>query len=239
MTALGEVTAEEIAEMRAQAARGGYRPDGHQGNKPAMVNRRENGRMIGERPGPGGNGRYGAPKRPISKAASPKQIDYIAGLVAQLPADQQGPVRAFFERSVSDGTLTGGFGGTASKMIDALKEHVARARAQSAQTARPERKPLPEVPNGYYAVDTDNGLRFYRVKNHKNGRVYLDAQASDNLHRVPFGAYAGILGAIAADPEAAGKRYADEIGCCYRCNRTLTDEESRTFGTGPDCGNRR
>lgn len=36
----------------------------------------------------------------------------------------------------------------------------------------------------------------------------------------------------------AAKRYADEIGSCYRCNKTLTDDESRRLGIGPTCRSR-
>lgn len=39
----------------------------------------------------------------------------------------------------------------------------------------------------------------------------------------------------ASGPEAAGLRYADEIGRCVRCNRHLTDLTSRINGIGPVC----
>jgi len=43
-----------------------------------------------------------------------------------------------------------------------------------------------------------------------------------------------ILKAIIADPDA-GPRFGREIGRCYVCGRTLTDETSRALGIGPVC----
>lgn len=226
----------------------GFVPGGHQGRKPQTVNRVENGRMIGERPGPGGNGarsRYGAPKRPISKPASEGQTRWLGNMITELEGIDAA-LATTARNAMADaaaatgGALTGGWNGSASKAIDAVKAILEAARRTRA-AQRPARRtyaPLPEVPAGYYAVTGDDGtLKFYRVKITDRGRVYLDVQASDDHYRVPFGAYRAILGKIAEDPAAAGKAYADNLGRCYACGRTLTDDESRAMGIGPKCRN--
>jgi hypothetical protein len=38
-----------------------------------------------------------------------------------------------------------------------------------------------------------------------------------------------------ADPKAAMKTFADELGVCARCHRDLTDDVSRARGVGPVC----
>jgi hypothetical protein len=233
----------------APARQGGstYAPDGHQGAKPERVSRIQDGRMIGERPAQG-SGRYGTRKQQITKDASPAQLDWIGRMMDELATldteAHQAAQAAMDEYTARDnGRLTGGYGGTASKIIDLLKLMTKTLRAKNTtQAARPaaRREPLPQVPDGYYAITgADGATKFYRVKNHRNGRVYVNVQASDDWHDVKFGAYRAILAEVARDPQAAGKRYADELGRCYLCSRALTDEESRTFGTGPDCGNRR
>lgn len=227
----------------------GYVPGGHQGRKPEVVNRVENGRMIGERPGPGGNGtrsRYGAPKRPVVKEPTEKQTSWLNSMIEEIKGIDE-ELGAAALRLAADaahstgGRLTGGWGGSVSKAIDDVKVVLAAAR-RTARTAprttggRPAYAPLPQVPAGYYAVPGEDGaLKFYRVKITDRGRVYLDVQASDDLHRIPFGAYRAILGKIAQNPAAAGKAYADNLGRCYVCGRTLTDDESRSLGIGPKC----
>lgn len=94
---------------------------------------------------------------------------------------------------------------------------------------------------GYYAArvaDTDGvtKVKFYRVKKVRNGRVYVDAQASDDYWPVRSpSALTMVLGAIAKSPEQAAMLYASELGRCCRCGRTLTDETSRSVGMGPEC----
>lgn len=83
-------------------------------------------------------------------------------------------------------------------------------------------------------------VKFYRVKlvvgGRYNGRVFVDAQASDEYWAVRTpAALQMILAAILVDPDKAAKLYADELGQCYMCGRTLTDETSRSIGMGPDC----
>jgi hypothetical protein len=93
------------------------------------------------------------------------------------------------------------------------------------------------VATGRYAIPGDDGaLRFYSVKrDEERVAVWVDVWASDA--RYPIRAIpqrVEILKAIAADPDA-GPRFGREIGRCYVCGRTLTDETSRALGIGPIC----
>jgi hypothetical protein len=89
------------------------------------------------------------------------------------------------------------------------------------------------IPAGRYAIDSEEGvLSFYRVT--EKGRVLL--YHSDEQTLISAKAARTVLVKIAGvTPAVAGKRYADEIGCCWRCGRTLTDEASRSLGQGPVC----
>lgn len=95
------------------------------------------------------------------------------------------------------------------------------------------------VAEGRYAVEEDGVLKFLRVTEGKArwaGRTFVEIQASDDRYAVRNPARRNaLLAAIAADPEAAATRYGVELGHCYRCGRTLTDETSRALGIGPDC----
>jgi hypothetical protein len=121
-----------------------------------------------------------------------------------------------------------------SKFIDAVKPLPKRQQAQA------PRSPMPDVPAGRYAVDTEAGhLAFYRVDRPTEGRwagyTFVNVQASDELHPVRGGAAKAVLAKIAVDPTAAMLRYGQEIGKCGHCGRTLTDETSRERGIGPVC----
>lgn len=99
------------------------------------------------------------------------------------------------------------------------------------------------VTPGYYAVtlSSESKLRFFRVADPKHPRPgskfqYVDEQAGPTRYPVkPGPRKAAILAAIAKDEQAAGQRYANELGACYRCNRELTDPTSRALGIGPHC----
>lgn len=94
---------------------------------------------------------------------------------------------------------------------------------------------------GYYALwnPETSSVDFYRVERPKEGqyagRTYVKRQSSDVFEKMSFAETGRVLDAIAADPQTAGKRYGQQIGRCYRCHRTLTDETSRQMGIGPDC----
>lgn len=92
---------------------------------------------------------------------------------------------------------------------------------------------------GRYALVHADGIKFYRVTEGKGrwaGRTFIEAQASDDHHPIRNAeARQTILKAIAENPLEAEQRYGQELGCCSRCGRTLTDETSRAYGIGPDC----
>lgn len=102
------------------------------------------------------------------------------------------------------------------------------------------------VKAGFYAIPTVEGARnalaFYRVDVPTEGKwagytfVKLIIGGQEPT-RVPKAQATGILARIAADPDA-GPRYGQEIGKCCRCNRTLTNDESRAAGIGPECASK-
>lgn len=101
--------------------------------------------------------------------------------------------------------------------------------------------PAPVVEEGHYAIPStgDNDLVFYRVKCPTEGkwagRTFVNMVVGGHPDApVAYKNVAGILARIAADPDAAA-RYGREIGRCYRCNRSLTDQTSRELGIGPEC----
>lgn len=121
----------------------------------------------------------------------------------------------------------------AKRTLDRLKAaYPARAEHSIAASAA-------SVPSGHYALTVDGIVKFYRVNAVTEGKwagyTFVDAQASDDYHKVGRDASKVVLGAIAADPEAAMRLYGLELGVCGHCRRTLTNEESRQFGIGPVC----
>lgn len=108
------------------------------------------------------------------------------------------------------------------------------------------RTALPDVPEGHYAIKStgSNDLAFYRVDRPTDGeyagRVFVKSIVGGHPDRnVRRDAVAGILARIAeAGVEESARRYGQEIGRCCRCNRTLTDDESRAAGIGPECRRR-
>lgn len=100
--------------------------------------------------------------------------------------------------------------------------------------------PAVNVPAGRYALDSDDGVKFYIVDRPTEGRwagrTFVSALASDEKYPIRNAeSRAAILAAIAEDPHGAMIRFGHEIGCCGRCGRTLTDETSREMGIGPEC----
>jgi hypothetical protein len=102
---------------------------------------------------------------------------------------------------------------------------------------------LPDVAAGHYAVEVDGVLKFFRIDRPTQGKwkgyTFVKVQASDDYFPVKGAAAKFVLESVEVDPAAAGERYGREIGRCYVCNRTLTDETSRALGIGPDCRSRR
>lgn len=117
-----------------------------------------------------------------------------------------------------------------------------------------------EIPDGYYAVpDPDDAARMtlWRVagglmhpspagakhgprlldRDVPPGRGVLDRQEFirtwHDTVRLPWAQ--AVRAALAADPEAAGARFAETAVRCRDCGRLLTDEVSKAAGRGPDC----
>lgn len=94
------------------------------------------------------------------------------------------------------------------------------------------------VETGRYAIPGEDGaLRFYSVKRDtEKVAMWVDVWASDA--RYPIRAIPQrieILKEIKKDPIKAMETFGKEIGRCGRCGRTLTKEDSRDWGIGPDC----
>lgn len=104
---------------------------------------------------------------------------------------------------------------------------------------------LPDVPEGRYAVENDEGeLRFYTYDRPRHGywagRTFLSVLASDERIAIKgHAAKATILQKILdAGVYEAMVRFGHEIGVCGNCGRTLTNRISRELGIGPVCGGR-
>jgi len=103
------------------------------------------------------------------------------------------------------------------------------------QTKAPARLDFSSIPDGNYAIRTDGVVKFYRV--YTNGKwKNVQVRASDQLFDVRGPGGIAILHAIVKAGLAESQMlFATELGRCYICGRTLTDEESRARGTGPVC----
>lgn len=108
-----------------------------------------------------------------------------------------------------------------------------------------ETKPaaLADVPQGHYAIPSSgsNDLMFVRVDRPTEGRwagrVFVKMVVGGKPEQpVERDRVAGILARIVqAGVAESAALYGQEIGRCWMCNRTLTDEQSRREGIGPDC----
>lgn len=171
------------------------------------------------------------------RPATDRQISYIHSLITKVyGADSE------YHAKIDGMTINAA---RASEMIGNLK---AKAPATPKATKGFDASTLA---GGYYAVRDPQAekLRFLRIKvvrdasSKWNGWVFVEEQASDELHKAGSqkpgqayqGRYADLLAEIAKDEPAAMALYGKEIGQCGRCGRTLTDEVSRAFGLGPEC----
>lgn len=126
----------------------------------------------------------------------------------------------------------------ASQAIDRLKAVRSQVRAAAATKPAITAHPASQLEPGRYAVTDDTGVtKFFRVKAGTKNPAYrfIDVQASDTFYPVRGKATVVIAKAILTDVAGARMLYANELGRCYQCGRTLTDETSRTLGIGPVC----
>ena len=130
----------------------------------------------------------------------------------------------------------------ASDAITRAKNTADRLKAAAPTVQAPVAAAAASVPSGHYALVVDGIVKFYRVNAVTEGKwagyTFVDAQASDDYHKVGREASRVVLAAIAADPETAMRRYGLELGVCGHCRRTLTNDESRKYGIGPICRGR-
>lgn len=93
-----------------------------------------------------------------------------------------------------------------------------------------------EITDGNYAVRTDGIVKFYRVTTNKKGYKEVQVRASDALHLIMGkGQYVILHQIVDAGLAESRMLFAQELGRCWRCGKSLTDEESRARGMGPDC----
>jgi len=167
------------------------------------------------------------------------QLTFLVDLVTQIGAyDAERGRELWFELRDQDqaGLLTFT---QASDTISALKDERNGNRLAQHVDPTQDRAPRPEVPEGRYAVLTDDGhLAFYRVRVADTGFISVELQVSDEHQPLAWKTAVAVLRKIEVDPKAAAIRYGQELGVCGVCGRTLTDEASRAAGIGPVCSSR-
>lgn len=166
--------------------------------------------------------------------STPKQISFYDSLLNQIvslapsefSAESIAVAReAFPARTVAD----------ASDAIDRAKRTVERLKAAAPVVAAPAKV---TVPDGHYALVVEGVVKFYSVNTPTEGKwagyTFVNAQASDDYHKIGRAASQRILAEIAVDPLAAMKLYGIELGECGHCGRALTSDW-RKVGIGPVC----
>lgn len=104
-----------------------------------------------------------------------------------------------------------------------------------------------DICDGNYAYLYNGKTHFYRVtrvegKGKWEGRTFINVQerASDELYKVyDYNMKKSILAEIRNQGiETSQKMFAERLGRCWRCGKTLTDEFNpyKSQGLGPDCG---
>ncbi|HEY6021191.1 MAG TPA: DUF6011 domain-containing protein [Candidatus Paceibacterota bacterium] len=135
-------------------------------------------------------------------------------------------------------------------MLDELK--VSARRDPRARQTQPKVETLVEEPapvrarldfksitDGNYAIRVDGVVKFYRVSTSKNGFKNVQVRASDALYMQYGKAGIAILHKIVEAGLAESQMlFATELGRCWKCGKTLTDETSRAVGMGPDCASK-
>lgn len=165
--------------------------------------------------------------------ATPGQINYINSLLSERGLSLDiACIRIF---SHDDVVIERGYNGTASKLIDGLKN------IRRPETERPA---LPALDSGMYKV----GQEIFKVKiSHATGKPYAEILCHDAIHN---GNYADAAvwfeyapGAILKHGITQDHRMTVEqcaefgvlFGTCCVCARTLTNPKSIAKGIGPVC----
>lgn len=180
---------------------------------------------------------------PEPVAPSKPQTDFINDLLAKIElfdAERAQKLRDELREKYTKRELTGGRDGTASQAIEMLKELITDLRKQGGQQLALTDDPRPDVPEGRYAVDNDEGqTAFYHVSVADNGRIYVRLFQSDQERPMPWKQSLTILRKIEEQGILESSiRFGAEFGICGVCGRGLTNPESRAAGIGPVCASR-
>jgi hypothetical protein len=181
-----------------------------------------------------------------SGQATERQASYIKALLIKHECSD-----AFVARvatALDDGTMDKI---KASEVIDWLLKKPIRKASHDATIAAPVAEAVAiagptvsKVPAGHYAVPSatgNNDLDFFRVDVPETGkyagRTFVKRIVGGHPEfNVPRSNVDLVLERIvAAGVDEAATKYGVEIGRCYVCNRTLTDDLSRSLGIGPHC----
>jgi hypothetical protein len=137
--------------------------------------------------------------------------------------------------------------------VDAIKNKIF-AQPWPAKTATPveatEVKKFDDyadIIDGNYAYAYNGKTHFYRVTRQEgtgkwSGRTFINVQerASDELFKIyDYGMKKAVLTEIRkVGISTSQKLFAEKLGRCWRCGKTLTDEFNpyKSAGLGPDCG---
>lgn len=162
------------------------------------------------------------------KPASPKQIDLITRLIGEKDLSSLTPAQREYLATGDFTNLTGGFGGSASRVLDSLFPLPAKEGAPA--KAQP----------GYYT--TAQGEVFVVVTNKAKTSTYAKrlvfTEAANGSMR-PSWEYAPGLGRTLAGTEPLTADAAGALGhlhgFCIICCKALTDPKSVQAGIGPVC----
>jgi hypothetical protein len=106
----------------------------------------------------------------------------------------------------------------------------------------PTRQPMPDVPQGYYAIPGDGDIDFYFVKDgKKDGYKFVKRVVGGHVDMpVNYKTARLVLKAIMDfGLREAGLLYATKIKHCMHCNKHLTKFASRVMGKGRTCAGQR
>jgi hypothetical protein len=133
------------------------------------------------------------------------------------------------------------------RMVEAVCKFIDRPAPAAPVTTGMDLTVLPKGSRYYAAENAEGGLSFVRVDNVAEGSwtgwVFVKAVIGPSEERIgsqkPGQRYNGqwqtVLTNVIADPVTALRRYGQEVGTCGVCHRRLTNEESRSYGIGPEC----
>jgi hypothetical protein len=167
---------------------------------------------------------------PAAVPATDRQISYLEALRDGKDTSSLSPEQRAWLADVDFKMV--GLSKTKASVVIATLVELPWAEKDEAQKVADD---MPQVPDGRYAIPKDDGtLMFYSVKKGKY-TTFVDVWASDARYPIKNAVEkTRILTLIKDDPDA-GPRFGREIGKCYVCGRTLTDETSRELGIGPVC----